>query len=130
MSSRRFRDRMVVEFKTIYLCNQCLSPLSFWVRIPLRRGVLETTLSDIVCQWLAAGRWFSPGTPASSLYKTDRHDITEILLRMALNTIILTLKQNAYKFSTAFKLYWRKFYIEEYCRFKISIYHESFSLPF
>jgi hypothetical protein len=32
-------------------------------------------------------RWFSPGTPVSSTYKTDRHDITEILLKGALNTI-------------------------------------------
>jgi hypothetical protein len=28
---------------------------------------------------------FSPGTPASSTNKTDRHDITEILLKVALN---------------------------------------------
>jgi hypothetical protein len=33
---------------------------------------------------LAHGRWFSPGTPASSTTKTDRHDIAEILLRVAL----------------------------------------------
>jgi hypothetical protein len=39
------------------------------------------------CQWLAAGRWFSPGTPISSTNKTDLHDITEILLKVALNTI-------------------------------------------
>ena len=31
--------------------------------------------------------WFSPGTPVSSTNKTDRHDITEILLKGALNTI-------------------------------------------
>jgi hypothetical protein len=30
------------------------------------------------------GRWFSP---VSSTNKTDRHDITEILLKVALNTI-------------------------------------------
>ena len=28
-----------------------------------------------------------PGTPVSSTYKTDRHDITEILLKVALNII-------------------------------------------
>jgi hypothetical protein len=39
------------------------------------RGVLDTTLCDKVCQWLAVGRWFSPGTPVSSTNKTDRHDI-------------------------------------------------------
>jgi hypothetical protein len=32
-----------------YLCNQCLSPLMLWVRISLRRGVLDTTVSDKVC---------------------------------------------------------------------------------
>jgi hypothetical protein len=61
-----------------YLCNQCLSPLTLWVWIPLRWGVFDTTLCDKVCQWLAAGRWFSPGTAVSSINKTDRHDITEI----------------------------------------------------
>jgi hypothetical protein len=36
---------------------------------------------------LAHGRWFSPGTPASSTTKTGRHDIAELLLKVALNTI-------------------------------------------
>jgi hypothetical protein len=36
---------------------------------------------------LAHGRWFSPGTPASSITKAGRHDIAEILLKVALNTI-------------------------------------------
>jgi hypothetical protein len=40
--------------------------------------------SDKVYQWLAHGRWFSPGTPASSTTKTGRHDIAEILLKMVL----------------------------------------------
>ena len=31
---------------------------------------LATTLCDKVCQWLAEGRWFSPGTPVSSTNKT------------------------------------------------------------
>jgi hypothetical protein len=70
-----------------YLCNQYLSPLTLWVRIPLRWGVLDTTLYDQVCQWLATGRWFSLGTPVSSDNKTDRHDIAEILLKVVLNTI-------------------------------------------
>ena len=38
-----------------YLCNQYISLLKWWVRIPLRWGVLDTTLCD--CQWLAASRW-------------------------------------------------------------------------
>jgi len=38
---------------------------------------------------IAAGQWFSPGTLVSSTNKTDRHGITEILLKVALNTIII-----------------------------------------
>ena len=36
--------------------------------------------SDKVYQLLAHGRWFSPGTLASSTIKTGHHDIAEILL--------------------------------------------------
>jgi hypothetical protein len=39
------------------------------------------------CQQLAVGRWFSP---VSSINKTDRYVITEILLKGELNTITLT----------------------------------------
>ena len=38
-----------------------------------RWGVLDTTLCDKACQWLATGRWFSPGTPVSSTNKTERY---------------------------------------------------------
>ena len=72
-----------------YLCSQCLSHLRLWVQIPLRWGVLDVTLCDKVCQWLVADRWFSPSTPVSSTNKTECHDIAEILLRVALNTITL-----------------------------------------
>ena len=40
------------------------------------------------------GRWFSPGTPFSSTNKTDHHDITEILLKVTLNTINQTKSKN------------------------------------
>jgi hypothetical protein len=33
---------------------------------------------------LAHSRWFSPGIPASSTTKAGRHDIAEILLKVAL----------------------------------------------
>jgi hypothetical protein len=75
----RGRDHMVVWFYN-YICNQCLSPLMLWVRIPLSRNVLDTTLCDKVCQWLATGQWLSPGTPISSTNKTDHHDINTITL--------------------------------------------------
>ena len=42
--------------------------------------------SDKVYQLHAHGRWFSPGIPASSTTTTGRHDIAEILLKVALNT--------------------------------------------
>jgi hypothetical protein len=60
-------------------------------QIPYRRGVLDTTLCDKVCQRLAAGLWFSLGTSVSSTNKTDCHNITEILLKVALNTITISL---------------------------------------
>jgi hypothetical protein len=42
--------------------------------------------SDKFYQLLAHGQWFSSGTPASSTTKTGRHEIAEILLKVALNT--------------------------------------------
>jgi hypothetical protein len=45
-----------------------------------------TAASDKVYQLLVHGQWFSPGTPASSTTKTGRHDIAEILLKVALST--------------------------------------------
>ena len=44
-------------------------------------------LCDKDCQWLAIGRRFSPGPPVSSTNKADRHDITKMLFKVALNTI-------------------------------------------
>ena len=45
---------------------------------------------DTICWWLAAGRWIYPGTPVYSTHRTDRPDITEMLFKVALNTITLT----------------------------------------
>jgi hypothetical protein len=74
-------------------------------------GVLDTTLCDKVCQWLAAGRWFSLGTQVSPTNKTDRHDITEILLKGALNTINYLPQQPSFIFieqclCIAFNIIW------------------------
>jgi hypothetical protein len=41
---------------------------------------------------LRAGQLFSLGTPVFSSNKTDNDDITEIVLKMTLNTITLTLR--------------------------------------
>ena len=72
-----------------YLCNHCLSPLSYEFEPLPWRGAFDTTLCDKVSHWLTTGRWFSPCTPVSSTNRTDRHDITDILLKVALNTIRL-----------------------------------------
>jgi hypothetical protein len=48
------------------------------VQIPLRWCVLNTTLCDKACKWFS---------PVYSTNKTDCHDITKILLKVALSTI-------------------------------------------
>jgi hypothetical protein len=62
-----------------------------WVRTwlcKLKKGSTRlAAASDKVYQLLAHGWRFSSGTPASSTTKTGRHDIAEILLKVALNTI-------------------------------------------
>jgi hypothetical protein len=74
-----------------YLCNQCLSQLMLCVRIPLmarcaRYNIMWSSLI-VTCD----SRGFSTGTTVFSINKPDRHDITEILLKVALSTITLTL---------------------------------------
>ena len=73
--------RMAVGFTTNYAFS---TYHHYW------RGVLDITVCDKVCQRLAPIRWVSPGTPVSSNNKTNCYDITEILLRVAFNTITLT----------------------------------------
>ena len=75
------------------LPNNSYKPITnmLWVRAGFVNHKKEctrlTAASDKVYQLLAHGRWFSPGTPASSTTKTGRQDIAEILLKVALNTI-------------------------------------------
>jgi hypothetical protein len=54
---------------------------------------------------LAHGRWFSPGTPASSTTKTGRHDIVEILLKVSLKHQ----KSKSIKSKTKYKWSWELF---------------------
>jgi hypothetical protein len=49
-----------------------------------RNGTRLAAASDKVYQLLAHGQWFSLGIPASSTTKAGRHDIAEILLKVAL----------------------------------------------
>ena len=55
------------------------------VALRLLRVILDTTLCDKVRKLLATGQWFSPSTLVSST------NITEILLKVALNMITITL---------------------------------------
>jgi hypothetical protein len=50
-----------------------------------------------------SGLWFSPGTQVSSTNKIDCHDITEILLKVALNTI----NQTKIKLNNSKDLLWQ-----------------------
>jgi hypothetical protein len=68
--------------------------------------IWSTFISSILYQWVklkgkikpykgtclsfSARQWFSPGPRVSSTNKTDCHDITEILLKVTLNTITPT----------------------------------------
>jgi len=72
------------------LPNNSFKPITntAWVRarlFKLQKGCTRLA-ADKDYQLLAHGRWFSPGTPASSTTKTGRDDIFEILLKVALNT--------------------------------------------
>ena len=84
--SHRGRDRMVVGFTTT-----CAISFYHHESCEFESANCEVySICDKVGRRLATGRWFSPGTPVSSTNATDRHDITEILLKVALNTITLT----------------------------------------
>jgi hypothetical protein len=58
--------------------------INIWQTIKLQ---WRSTLCDKVCQLLTTGWWFSLGTTVSSTNKTYRYDITEILLKVVINTI-------------------------------------------
>jgi hypothetical protein len=90
IGDRRGRDRTVVEF-TIELPVKSMQVITKVVssnHIDGKVYSIQHYMRKFV--WLATGRGFPPGTPVSSTNKTDRHDITEILLKVVLNTISLT----------------------------------------
>jgi len=86
---RRGHDCMVVGFTTTYAISAChhqrceLESLSGEVYSIQQYEMEFVSELQKVCGFLR----FSP---VSSTNKTDRHDITEIPLKVALNTIILT----------------------------------------
>ena len=80
LEGRPGRDRMVVGFTTTCAIS-AYHQLSCEFESRLWRGILSTTLCDKVCQLLATGPL------VSSTNKTDSYDITEILSKVALNTM-------------------------------------------
>ena len=78
--------------QVVGLSNSSFKPITntAWVRprlCKLQKGCTRlAAASDKAYQLLVHGRWFYPGTPASSTTKTGRHYIAEILLKGALNT--------------------------------------------
>jgi hypothetical protein len=90
ISGRRGCYRIIIGYTTTY----AIIAYHHWCFDSVRISIsARCKTCDKVCQWLARGRWFSQSPPASSTNKTDRHDTTEILLRVALNTINQTLSQ-------------------------------------
>ena len=77
---------MIVGFTTTCAIS-AYHHLSFEFESHSWQGLFDSTLCDEVFQRLPAGWWFSLGPPSSSTNKTDRPDITEILLKVALNTV-------------------------------------------
>ena len=80
---------MVVGFTITYYMQSEPITNTVWVRARLcklqKRCTRLAATSDTDYQLLAHGRWSSPGISASSTTKTGRHDIAEILLKVALN---------------------------------------------
>jgi hypothetical protein len=68
---RRDRDRIVVEF-AIATDVVSANPVN---------GMAYSMHVITFCQWLVAGQLFSPGSSVSSTNKTDRQNITDILLK-------------------------------------------------
>ena len=64
-----------------------IKKVMFWIS---SNSNITLTHNLHACQWLATSRLFSAGTPVSS-NKIDRHDITDLLLKVALNSITLIL---------------------------------------
>ena len=87
----------------IYLCNQNLSPLKLWVRIPVMYSIQHYVI-ELISDSREVG-WFSLGTPVTSTNKTDRHDIAEILLQVALTTTCLTISRGKPFYSLKIVLY-------------------------
>jgi hypothetical protein len=72
--------------------------------------MLSTADIDVI-HWK---KWFSPGTPVSSTNKTNHHNIAKILLKVALSTITLTLKEKKFDMNTKLCIHHLIFVLYDY----------------
>ena len=59
----RGEEAIVIVIVIVIVCHLDLQLTKLWVRFSLVVRCTRSTLCDKVCQWLAAGRRFSPSTP-------------------------------------------------------------------
>jgi hypothetical protein len=78
------RQNHVLSFMT-----KLISDFYVILRVEVRCTRYNIMWSSFACNLWQVGGFF-PGTPVSSTNITDRYDIGEILLKVALNTITLT----------------------------------------
>ena len=69
-----------VESTCLIIGNTTCLTLLFFIEVSSNPAQVRCTLCDKLCQLPATG------TPSPSTNKTDHHDITELLLKVALNT--------------------------------------------
>jgi hypothetical protein len=74
---------------TIYHFNNAIDRTGALHCQNMRHAFVRSVIWDnyVFIRW-----WFYPGTPISSTYKTDLHDITEFFFKVALNSITITLQ--------------------------------------
>ena len=73
----------------VIIFNRCISSLKLWVQILITARCTRYLMWKSLFVTNTCGRSVVFSRP--SINKTDHHDITEILLKVALNTTILTL---------------------------------------
>ena len=79
----------LLKHNIIAMCCHTMYLVFFHIIAKTLHSWKNTTSTSRTCA-LAWGRWFYPCTRVSSINNTDYHNITEILFKVALNTITLT----------------------------------------
>jgi hypothetical protein len=104
-----FNNISIIPSRSVLLVEETEVPgenhrsvASHWLQLPVQSVPIttnvvgsnpvhgDTTLCDIVCQWLATDRWFSPGTSVSSTNKKkDKQRFTEHNIKHAYTSLVL-----------------------------------------